>query len=302
MARRPANTAPESFIATDAETAGLPALAKAADERALQLIEIDSTYGAGLPYDLNRVVHEYNIHIGNASNSLIEAGKCVILIREHEPRGEFDRIVEERLGLGRSSAYRFMSATKRLLQLDPQIVQPAGRIGKEKLLELMVDADNEDLEELAAGGTFAGLTLDEMECMTKRELVKALRDSRSTANSYERLLAEKDQKLNKLAAGQTPAQKVALTDWPAAFEGYRQQAAAAKRAIEKALSDLDVIRTSAMDEQISPAEQAGFDSALESLALEFDVAISRAEQRVADVRRSFDQSLGAWLDGGAAQD
>lgn len=240
MARRPANTVNRAVEVTDADTPGLPAVAAAADMRAGQLVELDAKYGNGMLYDRERVISEFNIHIGNASNSLIEAGKCVLLIREHEPRGDFDRLVEERLGLSRASAYKFMSATRRLLEMNPQTVQTFGRIGQSKLLDLMVDADNEDLDELANGGTFAGMALDEIECMTARELKAALREAREESQAKDRVLEQNQAKINELAvkAEKQKTKHSPLTEspWPEQIDGLKDDLHALGKVMDEVLS------------------------------------------------------------------
>lgn len=237
MARK-ARDLPTGTDITDADTPGLPAMAEAANARAGQLIEIDARYGHGQIYDRERVISEFNIHIGNASNSLIEAGKCVILIREHEARGDFDRLVEERLGIGRRSAYKFMAATRRLVELSPETVQPVARLGQTKLLELMVDASDDDMEELAQGGTFAGMTLDEMEGMTKRELQAALREARADAEAKDKLLTDKNAKIDKLATDLEKKRKtpLAATDWPDQINGLKDDLHTLGKVMDEVLS------------------------------------------------------------------
>jgi hypothetical protein len=71
-------------------------------------------------------------------------------------------------------------------------------LGRSKLYELMV-LDDEPLAALADGGTVAGLTLDDIDRMSSRELRAALRDSRSSTQAQARLLAEKSKKIDDLA-------------------------------------------------------------------------------------------------------
>ena len=198
MPRTPRLPAPIATPALDADLVSTDL--QSLDMNNARLVDVDSTYGSGLPYDLNRVVHEYQIHVGNASSFLIDAGKCVILIHEHEPRGEFERVVDERLGISRRSAYRFMAATRRLLALTPKSVPALAQIGQTKLLELMVEADDEDLESLAEGGSIAGMTLDKIEGMTSRELRARLREQSEKLEVKDRQLEAKDKKINDLDA------------------------------------------------------------------------------------------------------
>lgn len=237
---RPVKTSPPQQEITPEQSALIASDIAQSDEMAVHLAEVDAAYGGGLPYNQERVIHEFHIHVGNASNSLIEAGKCVILIREHEPRGEFDRLVEERLGMSRRSAYKFMAATRRLLQLDPKTVQPVARIGQTKLLELMVDADNDDLEELANGGEFAGMTLDDIECMTKRELQAALREARENEQAMGKVMQEKNAKLDELAAKLEKPKKKAgplhAVNWPEQIDGLKDDLHALGKVMDEVLS------------------------------------------------------------------
>ena len=58
--------------------------------------------------------------------------------------------------------------------------------------------DDEELAELAEGGTVAGMTLDDIDRMTTRELRKALRESRENLDASRKLNAEKSLEINEL--------------------------------------------------------------------------------------------------------
>ena len=299
MARPVNKTVNPEVNVTDADTPGLPAVAAASNERAQQLVELDSKYGNGMLYDRERVISEFNIHVGNASKSLIEAGKCVLLIHEHEPRGDFDRLVEERLGIGRRSAYKFMSATRRLLEMNPETVQPVAQIGQTKLLDLMVEADNDDLEELAKGGTFAGMTLDEIECMTKRELQAALREARENEQAVGRILREKNEKLDKLAAENS--KKPPVTEmWDVTLLGVSDEIDKIGRIADelfgKHIQFLDVCEVVA--DKLDP-EQPDYRGKLEQVRVpigRLGDQIERFAHIVARLRFDFDTRVGGYLD------
>ena len=71
-------------------------------------------------------------------------------------------------------------------------------LGKSKLLELLVEED-EALADLADGGDINGHTLDDVERMTVRELRAALRESRDTAEAKDKIIADKNKKVDELA-------------------------------------------------------------------------------------------------------
>ncbi|MDE4029480.1 hypothetical protein NUS57_11375, partial [Glaesserella parasuis] len=96
-----------------------------------------------------------------------------------------------------------------LQDTTPKLVQ----LGKSKLLEL-VTQDDDDLKELAEGGTVAGLKLDEIDRMTRDELRKALRKAREDKDAMAKVLANKDEKINRLDVDLAKKQKLIETQTP----------------------------------------------------------------------------------------
>ncbi len=86
------------------------------------------------------------------------------------------------------------ASTKYLSPALKPNVPTLAHLGKAKLFELMTE-DDEELAELADGGTVAGLTLDDVDRMSVRELRRALREARETNAAQQRVLADKNEKL-----------------------------------------------------------------------------------------------------------
>lgn len=176
------------------------ALVASASEMAAHQGEIMERFGDGLPYDRTRVVGEARFYMAQSAEAMLEAGKRLIVLKENEPHGEFVQIVEGTLGIHERAAQRMMQASIKYLssKLQSKATTLSG-LGKSKLLELMSE-DDDDLAELAEGGTVAGLTLDDVDRMTVRELRRALRESRENAAAVAKVTASKDDKINKLDA------------------------------------------------------------------------------------------------------
>lgn len=161
---------------------------------------IAEQFGDGLPYDRTRVVNEARFYMAQSAEALLEAGKRLILLKENEPHGEFEGVVREQLGLPARTAQRMMVASLKYLSPALQAKAPAlALLGKTKLFELMTEGD-EELAALAEGGTVAGMTLDDIDRMTSRELKMALREARGNAEAQSRLLADKNSKIDEMAA------------------------------------------------------------------------------------------------------
>lgn len=160
--------------------------------------EIAERFADGLPYDRERVLSQASFHMGQSAEAMLAAGKCLIQLKENEPWGDFESIVEQRLGLGVRTAQRMMSAAVKYL--SPVLASKAtsmSLLGRSKLFDLMVESD-EDLADLAEGGTIAGKTLDEMQAMTRKQLQEALADARQTVDAKEKVIAKRDAKISKL--------------------------------------------------------------------------------------------------------
>lgn len=161
------------------------------------LVIVDKRYGDDLPYDRARLESETRFYLGQSAASMVEAGKRLVVIKEHEGHGQFLSSLE-RLGLEPRTAQLMMKASVKFGTANAKSIS---HLGSTKLFALLTQ-DDEDLEALTEGGTIAGLKLDDIDRMTTRELKAALRKERERrkeeAEVNERLLEKKDQKLNQL--------------------------------------------------------------------------------------------------------
>lgn len=163
-------------------------------------LEIMQQFGDGLPYERDRIVHETRFYMAQSAEAMLEAGKRLVILKENEPYGDFTNILENDLGLAPQVARRMMQASVKFLGNgnDQPKRSALSVLGKTKLYELMV-LDDEELDALADGGTVAGATLDEIDRMTSRELKAALREARETNAAQQRVLADKNEKIDTLS-------------------------------------------------------------------------------------------------------
>ncbi|EDW0211554.1 DUF3102 domain-containing protein [Salmonella enterica subsp. enterica] len=162
-------------------------------------LEIMQQFGDGLPYERDRIVHETRFYMAQSAEAMLEAGKRLVILKENEPHGDFIDIVESQLSLSKRTAQVMMQASLKYLspKLEPK-AQALALLGKTKLFELMTE-DDEDLVELADGGTIAGMSLDDIDRMTSRELKAVLREARETNAAQQRVLADKNEKIDSLS-------------------------------------------------------------------------------------------------------
>lgn len=153
--------------------------------------QVAEMMGYDLAYNRERVVQEAQFYMGASAEAMLEAGKRLILLKENELHGDFIEIVEEKLGMAARTARLMMQAAVRYM--SPALGsnrQALAVLGKTKMFELMVLGD-EEIGELAEGGTVAGLQLDDIERMTSRELKAALREARQAVEDKDVYIGKK---------------------------------------------------------------------------------------------------------------
>lgn len=129
---------------------------------------------------------------------MFELGRVLIVLKEHMTWEKFADVCEV-FGMSARAAQQLTQATRRFA--TPQMQKAQSKLmelGKSKLLELLVEED-EAIVDLADGGDINGHTLDDVERMTVRELRAALRESRETAEAKDKIIADKNKKVDELA-------------------------------------------------------------------------------------------------------
>lgn len=170
-----------------------------ANELALHSMAVMEKYSGGEAYNEAVWIERGRFAVRQTMEGMFELGRALIIIKEHTPHGRFAEIAEQEFGLGRRESQRLMNATLRFM--DPKMKQAQSqlmKLGKSKMLELLVE-DDDTLLELAEGGEINGNTLDDVDRMTVKELRVALRESRETAEAKDKVIADKNKKVDELA-------------------------------------------------------------------------------------------------------
>ena len=168
-------------------------------EQEKTVAEIDKAYlPEGETYNLHIAMERARFYQAQAASSLIELGKQIILLKAHEPHGQFLAAVEE-LGMAERSAQYAMAAAQKFSN-----AQTSAHLSSEKIRALIV-LDDDSIKTLEDGGELKGVgTLDDVERMTVRELRSALRAEKKKRKeereAQEAAISQKEQKLNELEA------------------------------------------------------------------------------------------------------
>lgn len=163
--------------------------------------EVALHYDDGLPYDRSRLLAECRFFMAKSGEAFCEAGKRLIVLKENEPHGEFLGVLAQ-LGIQQDLAQRAMKSALKFLAPAVSAKAAAPRLlglSQTKLIELLGETD-EAIEQLADGGTVAGKSLDQIEAMTTRELRAALRHARDQVDAKDRLLVDKNKRIDTLTS------------------------------------------------------------------------------------------------------
>lgn len=259
------------------------------DGRTTSLVEIDFRFGDGTAYDRLRVVQETRFFMAQSAEAMLEAGKRLILLKEHEPHGEFVEIAENQLNLELRSAERMMKAA--LKYMSPKLASKStalSTLGKTKLFELM-SQDDEALAALTEGGTVAGLSLDAIDRMTTRELRAALRAANEEKEAKDRLLAEKNTRLDELQS-----RPLASRTWDDTAKALIEESDALFVILQEQLARLMVVQQAMMTAEFG--EAADVDRGLRACAIAFGDKLTRSAQMLSELRGMHDRTLGAFAD------
>ena len=172
---------------------------KSGGNMALHSAEVMQLWANGESYDEKIFIERGKLKFREAQEAFFEFGRVLVVLKEHMPHGKFQETVQREFNIAPQSARKMIQATVKFC--SPQMLKAQPKLlvlGKSKLFELMTEED-EDLQQLADGGSVNGLTLDDVDRMTIKELRVALRESRETAEAKDKVIADKNKKVDELA-------------------------------------------------------------------------------------------------------
>jgi hypothetical protein len=197
---------PIALIATDTTDAGatysagsaLTELAQHNQETLAMARAIATQIGYELPGDStdpDLIQRDISANMVRSVQACMEVGKGLILLKAVCGHGNFVARLDV-LNIETRVAQRFMSCARRFSSSSSTALLRAAN-SKTKLFEMLL-LDDEELEELQLTGTTGELSLDDVATMSVKELRHAVRDLRQDKEATDRLLGEKDEKLNAL--------------------------------------------------------------------------------------------------------
>lgn len=196
MAPRQSKTdAPEVIDAADT-------VAALQTDAAAHALAVNKAFGV-TEYNLNAAMSRLRGLMATASQTMLEIGETLALIHAHETADAFREVLTT-TGLEVRVAQRMMQAARkfRLALTKPQAAALRD-LSRGTLLELLV-LDDEEVAELANGGTVLDMTLDEVAAMPtsklRAELRKLRAEKKEADETAQRQLEAKNTKLDEMDA------------------------------------------------------------------------------------------------------
>ena len=181
---------------TAASVLGVPAMHVAVETAGAH--EASQLYDEGRSYDRDVLTAEVRHHLGQGVLAMLEAGKRLIVLKEHEKHGTWLPLLD-RIGISVQVAQRMMRAARKFVAgPNASLVTHLPSVTTAYELAML---DDDDLAELREGGTIAGATLDDIQRMSPTELRTTLRRERAERADRETAqrerLATKDRELEE---------------------------------------------------------------------------------------------------------
>ncbi|MEY2632357.1 MAG: hypothetical protein RIR00_1011 [Pseudomonadota bacterium] len=291
MARKPRETTNTAIVPAVDEAAVIDAT-QAATVYGANLSKVLEQYGDGLPYDRARYIDKARYHMSRSAEEALEVGKCLVVMREAEPHGDW-QICLESIGMERTLAHRMMQAAARFSNVASTQHLLESVKSRTKLFELMV-LDDDDIKELSDGGSVAGLTLDEVDRMPVSQLRAALREAKQSAVDKERLLDEKNRKLDELSSDMFRTNLV-TTPFDQKLKDFKTECSAHFDILDESCARMLQFNDAVMQDDFGcPDDEARQQQAIRTVATLFGDRLYRTAQALAEVVDRYNATLAGW--------
>ncbi len=300
------NITPETLPALPAMTAAANQLAVMHEEHQTTVRAVAAQLGYQLPADCtdpDLIQRDIAANMRRSVEACLEVGRGLRVLKEACEHGQFMARLDV-LGIEASVGRRFMeAATKFAKRASTHVLAAAGN--QTKLFEMLI-LDDEQIEELELTGQTGELKLDDVATMSVKELRKALRESREKIVDKDRVLADKNSKIDELDTQLTRARRqITLPPWDERVAPFQKEITERQSILDAAIAKhLEAIQaldvwltgevTSAPD--YDPETPVALPPAIRAVVLHLDEAVSRTASLAAEMQRELRLRFGADID------
>ncbi|WP_108971568.1 DUF3102 domain-containing protein [Parazoarcus communis] len=297
-----AEPAPE-LVRNDLNT--IDNLAAATSEQNMMVRAVAHQVGYQLPADCtdpDLIQRDIASNMRRTVEAMIEVGRGLIVLREACAHGEFMARLDV-LGFDSRAAQRYMQVVRKFANASTSTHLLKAAATQSKLLEMLV-LDDEQIEELELTGQTGELNLDDIATMSVKELREALRDAREQGSAKDRLLADKNAKIDELSTG-TKRHKPVVTEVDEKVGAFKAEIAAGFDALETTISQMYLVHGAILKEDVQWGDTDDAERLiLRQFATLFGDRLNRSAQQLAELCDHYEATLAGWraeLDGHALQ-
>lgn len=282
----------------DADLQSLDALALATEQQHSRVRTVALRVGYQLPGDAidpDLIQRDIAANMRRSVEACLEVGRGLAVLKEACPHGQFLSRLDV-LGLDRSVAVRFIQAATKFSNVASTHHLTKAIGNQTKLFEMLV-LDDDQIEELELTGQTGELSLDDVATMSVKELRAAVRDLREQKSAQQRLLDDKNKRLDELAAS------TGVDPWGEKVAAFKAEIATGFDALETTIAQLYLVHGAILKEDV---KWGGSDEAerliLRQFATLYGDRLNRSAQQLAEMCDTYEATLAGWageLDGRA---
>ncbi|HEL7673010.1 TPA: hypothetical protein UL936_001987 [Stenotrophomonas maltophilia] len=241
--------------------------------------EVVDQFGDGLPWHPDHYENAIRSELRRGCEAFLRAGRYLVVARECATHGDWQGMLE-RLSIEPRQAQRMMEAARRVSML-PNASHATHLVAATKtqsrLIELL-SLPEEQFTELAEQGETGGLSLDDVETMSRAELRAAIRDARADLEAKDQRITKLSDDLNKAEEKTAKAQK----KWKKATPDEQSQ---------ELLTQLELATSQVRLAIATGSEEAGFSGAVIALMQHAEQHDLNVDEQVAGIIASLINDL-----------
>lgn len=218
----------------------------------------------------------------------LEVGRGLSVLKEACPHGQFLARLDV-IGLDRKVAAKFMQAATKFSNVSSTRHLEAAIGSQTKLFEMLV-LDDEQIDELALEGQTGELKLDDVATMSVKELRAKLRELRQKDEATQRLLQDKNAKIDELTTV-----KLGVSPWDEKVGKFKGAIAAHFDQLDQGVAQINLFHGSILDEDTQWGDDAEQERLiLRQFAVLFGDRLKRLTQQFAELRDHYEATLAGW--------
>jgi hypothetical protein len=290
----------DAVVRADLQTADALVVAQQQQDSRVRAVALQLGYQ--LPADAtdpDLIQRDIAANMRRSVEACLEVGRGLRVLKEACQHGQFMARLDV-LGIEQRVANQFMQAALKFSKWTS--TSTLNSIGNQtKLFEMLV-LDDEQIEELELTGQTGELTLDDVATMSVKELRAALREAREQAKAKDRLMADKNAKIDELSASlETKPAGPVTQPWDEKVAPFKAEVSAHFDLMEESIGRLTLCHDAILQGDFGEStDPEGSRLALRTCAVLYGDRLNRMAQQLAELCDHYEATLAGWageLDG-----